>query len=233
MVTESDGEMCLQTDLEKHYVIVGEPGEFYLSHITLETGTGLYIVQSIYKAVKDTELELNLNIIGSDGTATMTGPTRGCIVSLKALLQRFLQWVICLLHCNELPLRHVFKALDGTTKSPDSFAGVIGSHLNGTASYWKVANFKPICNQNFPLVPSSVIDELSADQYYKYRICMAAMMDLSAINKDLEILEVGGLSHARWLTLTCRILQQYISVEHPSISLATLAEFCIKVYFPN
>ena len=201
--------------------------------MTPETGTGLCIAQSIYKAVKDTELESNLSIIGSDGTATMTGPTRGCIASLEALLQRPLQWVICLLHCNELHLRHVFKALDGTTKSPDSFAGVIGSHLNGTVSDWKVANFKPICNQNFPLVPSSVIDELSADQYYGYRICMAVMMGPFAINKDLELLKVGGLSHARWLTLACRILRYYISVEHPSISSATLAEFCIKVYFPN
>ena len=163
----------------------------------------------------------------------MTYPTRGCIASLEPLLQRPLQWIICLLHCNELPLWHVFKALNGTTKSPDSFAGVIGSHLNGIVSDWEVANFELIWNQNFPLVPSSVIDELSADQYYGYRICMAVMMGPSAINKDLKLLKVGGLSHARWLTLACRILQYCISVEHPSISLATLAEFCIKVYFPN
>ena len=117
VMTESDGKMYMQTDLE-HYVIVGEPGEFYLSHVTLETVTGLYIAQSIYKAVKDTELESNLSIIGSDGTATMTGPIRGCVASLETLHQRILQWMICLLHCNELPLRHVFKALDGTTKSP-------------------------------------------------------------------------------------------------------------------
>ena len=123
--------------------------------------------------------------------------------------------------------------MDGTTKSPDFFAGVIKSHLNGIVSDWEVANFKPICNQNVPLVPSSVIDELSADQYYGYRICMAVMMSPSAINKDLELLEVGGLSHARRLTLACCILRYYISVEHPSISLATLAEFCIKVYFSN
>ena len=106
-----------------------------------ETGTGLCIAQPIYKAVKNTEFESNLSIIGSDETATMTDPTQGCITSLKALLQRPLQWLICLLHCNELPLWHVFKALDGTTKSTDSFAEVIGSHLNGTVSDWEVANF--------------------------------------------------------------------------------------------
>ena len=66
VVTESNGEIYMQTDLEEHYVIIGEIGEFYLSHVTPETGTGLYIAQSIYKAVKDTELESNLCIIGSD-----------------------------------------------------------------------------------------------------------------------------------------------------------------------
>ena len=106
-MTESDGKMYMQTDLEEHYVII-ETGEFYLFHVTPETGTGLWIAQSIYKTVKDTELESNLSIIGSDGTATMTGPTRGCTASLEALLQRPLQWVICLLHCSELPLQHVF-----------------------------------------------------------------------------------------------------------------------------
>ena len=59
VVTESDGKMYLQTDLEEHYVIVGEPGEFYLSHVTPETGTVLYIAQSIYKAVKDTVIKFD------------------------------------------------------------------------------------------------------------------------------------------------------------------------------
>ena len=110
-------EKCMQTDLEEHYVIVGEPGEFYLSHVTPETGTGLYIAQSIYKAVKDKERESNLSIIGSDGTATRTGPTRGCIASLEPLLQRPLQWVICLLYCNELPLRMSSRLWTGLLKA--------------------------------------------------------------------------------------------------------------------
>ena len=205
-MTESDEKMYMQTDLEEHYVIVGEPGRFYLSHVTPEARTGLYIAQSIYKAVKDTELESNLSIIDSGETATITGPTQGCIVSLEALLQRPLQRVICLLHCNKLPLWHVFKALNRTTKSTDFFAGVIGSHLNETVLDREVANFKPICNQNFPFVLSSVINELSAYRYYRYKICMAVMMSLSATYKDLELLEVAGLSHARWLTLACHIL---------------------------
>ena len=43
VVTESDEKMYMRTDLEEHYVIVGEPGEFYLPHVTPETGAGLHI----------------------------------------------------------------------------------------------------------------------------------------------------------------------------------------------
>lgn len=230
VTTEHNGKIYRRTDLEEHYVIVGEPGEFYLSHVSPETGTGLQIADSIYQALKDTELEQTLNIIGSDGTASMTGSRKGCIASLESLLQRSLQWVICLLHCNELPLRHIFTYLDGTTKSPDSFSGVIGSKLNGPVSEWDVVSFKPIRNQNFPILPNNTIDELSSDQYYGYRICMAVM--LGTVDEDLELLEVGGLSHARWLTLACRILRFYVSVQRPTPTLTTIVEFCIRVYFP-
>ena len=36
---------------------------------------------------------------------------------------------MCLLHTNELPLRHVFAALDGATSGPDTFAGPIGKKI--------------------------------------------------------------------------------------------------------
>ena len=45
----------------------------------------------------------------------MTGKYNGAIRSLKELLKKPLQWSICLFHTNELPLRHVFMEIDGTT----------------------------------------------------------------------------------------------------------------------
>ena len=39
--------------------------------------------------------------------------------------------------------------------------------------------------------------------------------------------------HSRWLTLACRVLRYYVSFSSPSRNLKTLAEFCIKVYFPS
>src|ERR1700755_1433481 len=47
-----------------------------------------------------------------------------------------LQWDICILHLKELPLRHIFMKIDGTTKGPDKFSEAIGSQLNGNVSKW-------------------------------------------------------------------------------------------------
>ena len=120
--------------LEEHYVVIGEPGEFYLNHVTPADGKGKSIAEAIYEAIEGTAVEDKLTIIGSDGTATMTGAYIGAIRSLEIVLKRPLQWAICLLHCNELPLRHCFTDLDGSTKGPDSFSGEIGRNLSGCVS---------------------------------------------------------------------------------------------------
>ena len=120
--------------IEEHDAIVGEPFEFYITHVTPENGTGKNIAQAIYEVIEDTSMENKLNIIGSDVTATMTGKNSGCISSLENVLGRPLQWIVCLLHLNVLPLRHIFQELDGKTKGPDSFSGTISRQLNGKVS---------------------------------------------------------------------------------------------------
>ena len=91
----------------------------------------------MYEAIKDTDLEQILSTIATDGTAVMTGCYNGCIRVLEKFLGRPLQWSICLLHCTEFPLRHVLTHIDGTTKSPISFGGVIGKQISGSVSDWK------------------------------------------------------------------------------------------------
>ena len=73
-----------------------------------------------------------LKVIGTDGTASMTEKKSGCIASLETKLGRPLQWIVCLLYLNELPLRHIFQQLDCSTKMLDSFSGMIGIQLNGS-----------------------------------------------------------------------------------------------------
>ena len=49
--------------------------------------------------------------IGSDNCGSNTGPIKGAIRSLELRLKRPLQWLICLGHENELPLRHLIENL--------------------------------------------------------------------------------------------------------------------------
>ena len=94
-------------------------------------------------------------------------------------------WVVCLLHTNELPLRHIFQYLDGGTKSPNAFAGPIGKSLDSNSSQWPVITFKPILNPYFPTLPNEVLEELSTDQYYGYRICWAVIC--GEVDEDLKL----------------------------------------------
>jgi len=98
----------------------------------------------------------------------MMGNKAGFIRCLEEKLGRPLQWVVCLLHCNKLPLTHVFLELHGTTKCPDSFSGPVGKKLNGKVSTWPVKNFEAIENANFPKLPDDIVDDLSSDQYTEY-----------------------------------------------------------------
>ena len=78
--------------LKEHYVIVGEPKGFYLSHVMPEDGNGYKTATSVYSAIKDTALKQKLKIVGSDETAVMTGKSKGFIASLETVIGRPLQW---------------------------------------------------------------------------------------------------------------------------------------------
>lgn len=228
---EGNNKHYSTTVLEEHYVVIGEPGELYLTHFSPTDGKGESIALGVHQFVEGTPLEKNLKIVGVDGTAVMTGLHSGLIRNLELKLGKSLQWSVCLLHANELPLRHVFIHLDGTTNSPDSFKGPIGQQLNFCAHELPVANYTPIANRNFPLLSWVDIVDLSSDQYYAYRICRSVIS--GEVTQDLSLLEIGPVVHSRWLTLACRILRFYVSKESPSENLILLANFCIHVYFPS
>ena len=124
----------------------------------------------------------------------MTGEYNGTIRKLEELLGMPLQWCICLLHCVELPLRHVLLLVDGTSTAPDSFLGPIGKKLFGKVSDWGIAKFKPIKNPNFPFIPNAVLENLRTDQFYAYRLCWCVI--LGDVDRVMELLEVKPLYHA-------------------------------------
>ena len=87
---------------------------------------------------------------------------------VEKLLGRPVQWIICLLHVNELPLRHLFLHLDGTTTGPNSFSGPIGKKLPGCEQF-PVVKFKRIKTQLLEVDPNI----FSKDQQYLLLICTA------------------------------------------------------------
>ena len=198
--------------LEEHYTVVGEPGSYFLTHFSREYGKGRTTAQKLFDSIRGTELEDRLAIVGTDGTACMTGKYNGCIRHLEELLHRPLQWIVCLLHANELPLRHVFATLDGFTSGPNTFAGPIGKCLHGPASTWSVGQFEQIAmSTSFPKLPAHVVDDLSTGQHYAYSICWAIIN--GSIEDNLVYSEVGPIVHSRWLNLGCRILRYYVSLD--------------------
>ena len=75
--------------------MVGQPGEYYLTHFSPADGEGKTIAQNVFNQIQYTDLYENLKVIGTectDVTASMTGPHSGFIRSLEELLDRPLQW---------------------------------------------------------------------------------------------------------------------------------------------
>jgi len=215
--------------LEEHISILAEPGSIYLGHTTPSNGTAKETFTSLKTLLECQGWNLDSVIcIGCDGTATNTGWKGGVIQYFEEYLERPLQWCICMLHANELPLRHLFLTLDGCTSGPREYSGPIGKQLAGcenqtTLSFCTVAG-------NLPALPKNVVDELSADQKYLYEICQA--VSTGSCTPELANRQPGKMTHSRWLTSANRILRHYISTLNPSENLQLLVNYVVKVYAP-
>ena len=75
-----------------------------------------------------------------------------------------LHWDICLLHTNELPLRHLFQNLVGPTSGSFSFKGAIGKVLANVEDFKWCGNFIPILEYSKLCPLSQVITDLSTHQ---------------------------------------------------------------------
>ena len=90
----------------------------------------------------------------------------GVINRLELFLERPLQWIVCLLHQNELPFCHLFDAIDGKTTSyrlNTTFAGEIALQIKE-----KVHQLRPVAFQTIPSdilqMSPEVIKDVSTDQ---------------------------------------------------------------------
>jgi hypothetical protein len=114
--------------LEEHLTLVQEPGSIYIGHVAPETGLASGHQVALVECLQDEHINLeSLRVIGCDGTATNTGHRSGVIRLMELHVERPFQWAICLLHFNELPLRHLFRLVDGGSSGRNTFSGPIGT----------------------------------------------------------------------------------------------------------
>ena len=187
---------------EEHISVISEPDSQYVGHFTPRSGS----VQSISQGILDLGWSQSLNYdsgvaIGSDGTNVNTGWKGGIIKLLEESLEKPLHWFVCLLHSNELPLRHLFASLDGKTSGPRCFTGFIGKGLQDCET-------KPI------LYPS-----IQSQQFFKkltsvvWALIKCTSMEFTKLSRLVRFhlayhaVPPGGLNHARWITTANGILR--------------------------
>ncbi|KAG0693618.1 hypothetical protein GWK47_027440 [Chionoecetes opilio] len=115
---------------------------------------------------------------------------------LELHLGRKLVWLVCNLHTGELPLRHLIVGLDGPTLSDKQLSGPIGKLLDSATDFEINPNFTRI-SVGPPLIklPNKVIQDLSTDQHYGYKI-VCAVRD-GVLPGGLALLEIGPVNHSR------------------------------------
>lgn len=218
-----------QIVVEEHISVIKEPDSIYVGYAVPYNGTAKNIELAIFDLLSKENMLLTETVaIGCDGTVTNTGKKGGVIRLLEKRLNQPLQWIICLLHTNELPLKHLFEYLDGATAGPTSYSGTIGRLLekcedNNIVHYEKIESVLPV-------IKSDIVKDLSSDQRYLYEITSAVIN--GNCHSDLANRTPGKMSHARWLTKANRILRLYISTSEPSENLKNLATFVVRVYAP-
>lgn len=219
-----------KTTKEDHISFVQQPDSLFIGHKTVECGKAIAIVDSIKELIKDKSISIDkIKAIGVDGTNVNTGCEAGVIRRLEVEWNQSLQWNVCMLHMNELPLRAIIKRFDGGTSSPNKLTGEIGSKLPDCEKQ-QIAEFEPI---NFVCSVKNieeVSESLSTDQKYLFDICQG--ISNGCVPQKLARRSIGPISLARWTTTANRVLRLYVSDSNPSATLRTITEFIMTVYAP-
>ena len=177
-----------------------EPGSSYVGHVSPKTVSSKHISEEILELLTSDSNSSYLRAIGCDGTNVNTGTTNAVIVGLERAFKSPLQWIVCQLHTNELPLFHLMQKLDGKSNGPAGFTGKIGKALKNCEKLPVNVHFNPISTELITVD----CDDLSTDQKYLLEIQRATskgQVDDPVFERDPE-----ALNHSRWLTTANRLL---------------------------
>ncbi|CAH0381343.1 unnamed protein product [Bemisia tabaci] len=214
---------------EDHYVLLEEPGSEYLGHVSPQSGKAQDIAFSIIDFLTKNGVSFEeLQVLGCDSTNTNTGKHNGVNRKLEEQLRKALQWCVCQLHTNELPLQHLFEHVDGVQKNPITYSGPIGQQLL-TCETLPIVEFEIVPVTFLPDIDFKKVP-LSSDQKYLYEITLA--VSTGVVPPGFENRQPGKLAKVRWMTTASRVLRLYIGTENPSAELLILVTFIMKVYSP-
>ena len=237
---EDSDKVYMGIQKEEHVSLCLEPGGDYLHHFTPGESTkdmpaAKVVALEIFQFLKESKQDGNILALGGDSTNVNTGYKGGSIHFLEVYLGRRLVWIICFLHTNELPLRHLIIVLDGPTNSDNTFSGILGRALQNVEDSEYNPTFKSIeLGPGLPDLSQEVIDDLSTDQQYGYN--MVQCIRDGKVPQQILLLAIGKISHARWLTTANRFLRLWVSKHNfkgkDLKNLEMIVEFIVAVYYP-
>ena len=109
--------------------------------------------------IKENNMVPCVKVLSCDSTNVNTGWEHGVNTRMEDEFGHRLVWHICMLHTNELPLRHLLIDLDGPTTGHGSFIGPIDRLCKSAESLPK-ASFVPITTgKGIHELPSGVVKD--------------------------------------------------------------------------
>ena len=211
-----------------HYSVVCEPGGEYETHVNPNSGTGLDIAAEIVSTIRDRGGKCR--VLGCDGTAVNTGIHTGSLREIQRELKSEAHQFVCLLHLNELFLRHRQTELDGPTTGPQAWEGPIGGALVKDVWLEPVVSFSKM-EGKIKIMPVEVVKDLSRDAALLYKLGLTVQSGV--VLPEVVAATIGPPLHARWLTTGARDLRVYISTKKPSKALKEIVSLLVNFYIPN
>lgn len=228
-----------KTIIENHISVTSEPDGQYRFHFTPEPSDrknkpAKMIAIGVHNWMVENGVDKTVLVLGGDSTNEMSGKSGGSLTWVEKLLGRKTFWVICVLHTNELPLRHLITSLDGKTSSKDGFSGPIGkllSHVNTMPrkSFEAIPGTEELIE-----LPEKVLKDMSTDAALSYQL-LGALRD-GELSSELASRKCGNIVHSRWLTTGQSLMMLYMSDHHLTgedlRKLNLIVNFVANVYLP-
>ena len=123
MLADERCKLYPSTVVEEHVSLVSEPGGNYIGHLAPSAKDAKTQAEELYRFFVAHGIDETIRFIGGDSTNVNTGVKGGIMHFLEGHLGHRLMRVVCELHTNELPFRHIIEELDGPTTGPHSYAG--------------------------------------------------------------------------------------------------------------